>query len=62
MHLNLSYFMGLLLVLLCSVFVSSMPQAPCGPPPSGTPPPGTRPPGPPPGGMNCPPPTTANSG
>ncbi|XP_017022641.3 uncharacterized protein [Drosophila kikkawai] len=62
MHLNLSFFMGLLLVLLGSVFVSSMPRGPCGPPPSGTPPPGTRPPGPPPGGMNCPPPTTAKSG
>ncbi|EDX17337.1 basic proline-rich protein [Drosophila simulans] len=59
MHLNLKYFIGLLLVLLCSSFAVAYPQGPgCGPPPSGTPPPGPRPSGPPPGGRCGPPPST----
>ncbi|XP_062139376.1 basic proline-rich protein [Drosophila sulfurigaster albostrigata] len=64
MRLNLSYFLGLLLVLLCgTAIVSARPQGPCGPPPSGPPPSGTPPPGGPPGGRCGPPPsTTASSG
>ncbi|XP_016946332.1 proline, histidine and glycine-rich protein 1 [Drosophila biarmipes] len=63
MHLNLKYFIGLLLVLLCSSFAMAFPQGPCGPPPSGPPPSGPPPSGRPPGGPCGPPPsTTASSG
>ncbi|XP_016923041.2 uncharacterized protein [Drosophila suzukii] len=63
MHLNLKYFIGLLMVLLCSTFAVAFPQGPCGPPPSGTPPSGPPPSGRGPGGPCGPPPsTTASSG
>ncbi|EDW65345.2 submaxillary gland androgen-regulated protein 3B-like [Drosophila novamexicana] len=64
MRLSLSYFLGLLMVLVCgTALVTARPQGPCGPPPSGPPPSGPPPSGPPPGGR-CPPPpsTTASSG
>nr|XP_016923041.1 basic proline-rich protein [Drosophila suzukii] len=63
MHLNMKYFIGLLMVLLCSTFAVAFPQGPCGPPPSGTPPSGPPPSGRGPGGPCGPPPsTTASSG
>ncbi|XP_034484567.1 mulatexin [Drosophila innubila] len=59
MRLSLSYFLSLLLVLLCgNALVSARPQGPCGPPPNGPPPSGPPPSGPPPGGRCAPPQST----